>query len=88
MRMVATLKYFSSTSKQPKHDDGASDIKGIDNLLVSGLSTEGEVGNCEETEVEANQSLVAIASSDQVDVMSCTGADSYVHSHDKVAAIE
>ena len=53
------LKYFSSTSKRPKLDDGASDIDDVDHPLVSGLSAEGEVGNCEETEVEANQSLVA-----------------------------
>ena len=44
------LKYFSSTSKRPKLDDGtgASDINDVDNPLVSGLSAEGEVGNCEE----------------------------------------
>ena len=54
------LKYFSSTSKRPKLDDGASDIDDVDNPLVSGLSAaEGEVGNCKETEVEADQSLVA-----------------------------
>ena len=37
---------------------GASDIDSVDNSLVLDLNAEGEVGNCEETEVEANQSLV------------------------------
>ena len=73
MHLVATLKYFSSTSKWPKLDDGASNINGVDNSLVSGLRAKDKIGNYEETEVEADQSLVAIASSDQV--TSCTGAD-------------
>ena len=79
------LKYFSSTSKRPKLDDGASDINDIDNPLVSGLSAEGEVGNCEETEVEADQSLVASYSDQET---SSTGADKGIDSHDKVSAIE
>ena len=89
---VAILKYFNSTSKRPKLGDGASDIDSVDNPLVSGLSAEGEVGNCEEMEVEADQSLVA-SYSDRV--MSCTckdkGIDSQdkgIDSQDKVAAIE
>ena len=79
------LKYFSSTSKRPKLDDGASDIDDVDNPLVSGLSAEGEVGNCEETEVEADQSLVASYSDQET---SSTGADKDIDSHDKVSAIE
>ena len=55
---------------------GASDINSVDNPLVSGLSAEGEIGNCEKTEVEADQSLVA-SNSDQV--MSYTGADKGIH---------
>ena len=79
------LKYFSSTSKQPKLDDSASDINDVDNPLVSGLSAEGEVGNCEETEVEADQSLVASYSDQET---SSTGADKGIDRHDKVAAIK
>ena len=78
------LKYFSS-SKWPKVDDGASDIDDVDNPLVSGLSAEGKVGNCEETEVEADQSLVTSCSDQE---MSSMGADKGIDSHDKVAAIE
>ena len=65
------LKYFGS-SKWPKVDDGASDIDDVDNLLVSGLSAEGKVGNCEEMEVKADQSLVAGYSDQET---SSTGAD-------------
>ena len=79
------LKYFSSTSKRPKLDDGASDIDDVDNPLVSGLSAEGEGGNCEEMEVEADQSLVASYSDQET---SSTGADKGIDSHDKVSAIE
>ena len=58
-RVHDILKYFSFTSNRLKLDDGASDTDGVDNPLVSGLSAEGEVGNCEETEVEADQSLAS-----------------------------
>lgn len=48
------LKYFSSHSKQPKLDDGASDIDPLVLGLVSGLSAEGGLGNYEEREVEVD----------------------------------